>query len=141
MGQEARNFRPTTRFVSRAAVLSCVLTLLFAGAVRPAKAQGVQTVLHAQRRVFPEVGGGAAVIERDSAGRYYVLAAPASVIRIYTADGRHLGQIPNLQPGSAAIKYAVDFDLDPSGHVFVADRGANAVKIFAPMARSRPASR
>jgi hypothetical protein len=100
--------------------------------LRPAEAQGVQTVLHAQRRVFPDVGSGATVIERDAAGRYYILAAPANVIRIYTADGRQLGQIPNLQPGSATIKYAVDFDLDLSGRVFVADRGGNAVKIFTP---------
>jgi hypothetical protein len=99
---------------------------------RPAQAQGVQTVLHAQRRVFPDVGSGATVIERDAAGRYYILAAPASVIHIYTSDGKHLGQIPNLQPGSVTIKYAVDFDLDSSGRVFVADRGANAVKIYTP---------
>ena len=72
------------------------------------------------------------MIERDTAGRYYILAAPASVIHIYNSDGKHLGQIPNLQPGSASIKYAVDFDLDSSGRVFVADRGANAVRIFTP---------
>jgi hypothetical protein len=126
------------QFVWRAAVLTggcgCAfaLALLCACVERPAQAQGVQTVLHARGRVFPDVGSGAAVIERDAAGRYYILAAPATVIHIYTLDGKHLGQIPNLQPGSASIKYAVDFDLDSSGRVFVADRGANAVKIFTP---------
>jgi hypothetical protein len=126
------------KFVWCAAVLAggcgcaLALALLCACVEHPAQAQGVQTVLHARGRVFPEVGSGAAVIERDAAGRYYILAAPASVIHIYTSDGKHLGQIPNSQPGSATIKYAVDFDLDPSGRVFVADRGANAVKIFTP---------
>ena len=134
MWRQAGNSKQTFKLVSRVAVLACAFTLafVFACVERPAQAQGVQTVLHARGRVFPDVGSGAAVIERDAAGRYYILAAPASVIHIYTSDGKHLGQIPNLQPGSAAIKYAVDFDLDSSGRVFVADRGANAVKIFTP---------
>src|SRR5271170_1157108 len=134
MWRQAGNLRQTRKFVSRATVLACafVLALLCLCVERPAQAQGVQTVLHARGRMFPEVGSGAAVIERDAAGRYYILAAPASVIHIYTSDGKHLGQIPNLQPGSATIKYALDFDLDSSGRVFVADRGANAVKIFTP---------
>jgi hypothetical protein len=109
-----------------------LLVFLCACVEHPVQAQGVQTVLHARSRVFPDVGSGAALIERDAAGRYYILAAPASVIHIYNSDGKRLGQIPNLQPGSASIKYAVDFDLDSSGRVFVADRGANAVKIFTP---------
>jgi hypothetical protein len=138
MWRQAGNRKSMAKFVWRAAVLTggcgCafVLAFLFACVEHPAQAQGVQTVLHARGRVFPDVGIGAAVIERDAAGRYYILAAPASVIHIYTSDGKHLGQIPNLQPGSASIKYAVDFDLDSSGRVFVADRGANAVKIFTP---------
>src|SRR5580658_9599924 len=138
MWRQAGNRKSMAKFVWRAAVLTggcgCafVLAFLFACVQPPAQAQGVQTVLHARGRVFPEVGSGAAVIERDAAGRYYILAAPASVIHIYTSDGKPLGQIPNLQPGSASIKYAVVFDLDPSGRVFVADRGGNAVKIFTP---------
>src|SRR6202050_4046462 len=134
MRRQSTNSGQTWKFVSRAAVLASafVLAFLFSGMERPAHAQGVQTVLHARGRVFPDVGSGAAVIERDTAGRYYILGAPATVIHIYTSDGKHLGQIPNLQPGSASIKYAVDFDLDSSGRVFVADRGANAVKIFTP---------
>src|SRR5580704_9932673 len=136
MWRQAGNRKSMAKFVWRAAVLTggcgCAFVLAFLSACveHPAQAQGVQTVLHARGRVFPDVGIGAAVIERDAAGRYYILAAPASVIHIYTSDGKHLGQIPNLQPGSASIKYAVDFDLDSSGRVFVADRGANAVKIF-----------
>src|SRR5271156_2195661 len=109
-----------------------VLALAFAGMDRPAQAQGVQTVLHARGRVFPDVGRGAEAIERDAAGHYYVLAAPASVIWIYSADGKRIGQIPSAQAaGDATIKFAVDFDRDPaSGRIFVADRGANEVKIF-----------
>jgi hypothetical protein len=114
--------------------VACALALLFGCVGGPAQAQGVQTVLHARGRVFPDVGRGAEAIERDAADHYYVLAAPASVIWIYGADGKRIGQIPSAQAaGDATIKYAVDFDRDAaSGRIFVADRGSNAVKIFTP---------
>ncbi|MFZ3217078.1 MAG: hypothetical protein WA192_13560 [Candidatus Acidiferrales bacterium] len=118
--------------MTRIVVVVCAVALLLAGAERPVRGQGVQTVLHARRRVFPDVGRDASVIKRDAAGRYYVLAAPASLIWIYSPDGQRIGHIPSTQASNAAIKYAVDFDRDATGRVFVADRGANAVKIFTP---------
>src|SRR5580658_6769329 len=133
MGRWLINFRLTKGYTSRTVVLACafMLALAFASMDRPAQAQGVQAVLHARGRVFPDVGRGAEAIERDAAGHYYVLAVPASVIWIYSEDGRRIGQIPNAMVANAAIKYAVDFDRDAaSGRIFVADRGANAVKIF-----------
>jgi hypothetical protein len=132
MRQRLISQRLTKRYTSATALVACAGALLFGCLGGPAHAQGVQTVLHARGRVFPEVGRGAEAIERDPAGHYYVLAAPASVIWIYSADGKCIGQIPSAQAaGDAAIKYAVDFDRDAaSGRIFVADRGANAVKIF-----------
>jgi hypothetical protein len=139
MGRRAGNFRQSLRFVSRAVVSVCafVLALLLTGGELPTQAQGVQTVLHARGRVFPDVGRGATAIERDAAGHYYVLANPASIIWIYSADGTRVGQIPTAQARdavpAAAIKFAVDFDRDAaSGRIYVADRGANAVKIYTP---------
>jgi hypothetical protein len=118
-------------------VCACALALLFGCVDHPAPAQGVQTVLHARGRVFPDVGRDAAAIERDAAGHYYVLANPASIIWIYNAEGTRIGQIPSAEAraaaAAAAIKFAVDFDRDAvSGRIFVADRGANAVKIYTP---------
>src|SRR5271168_250698 len=132
MWHSTRNFGPAARYASGTVLFACAVAFLFAVADPPAQAQGVQTVLHARGRVFPDVGRGAAAIETDAAGRYYVLAAPANVIAIYSADGKRIGQIPSAQAaGDATIKFAVDFDRDPaSGRIFVADRGANAVKIF-----------
>jgi hypothetical protein len=126
------NQRLTKRYTSATTVLACAAAFLFGWVDGAAQAQGVQTVLYARDRVFPDVGRGAEAIERDPAGHYYVLAAPASVIWIYNADGKRIGQIPSAQaPGDATIKYAVDFDRDAaSGRIFVADRGANAVKTF-----------
>src|ERR1700691_3009116 len=132
MQQRLISQKLTNRYTSEAGLLACAAALLFGWVGGPARAQGVQTVLHARGRVFPEVGRGAEAIERDAAGHYYVLAAPASVIWIYSADGKRIGQIPGAQAaGDATIKYAVDFDRDAaSGRIFVADRGSNAVKIF-----------
>jgi hypothetical protein len=133
-GQQLINKRLTNSYTSAMAVLACAAALLFGCVNRPAHAQGVQTVLHARGRVFPDVGRGAEAIERDPAGHYYVLAAPASVIWIYSPDGKRIGQIPSAQAADdTTIKFAVDFDRDAaSGRIFVADRGANAVKIFTP---------
>jgi hypothetical protein len=132
MGRRLINKRLTNRYISATAFLACIAALLSGSVHGPARAQGVQTVLHARGRVFPDVGRGAEAIERDAAGHYYVLADPASVIWIYSADGKRTGQIPSAQAaGDASIKFAVDFDRDAaSGRIFVADRGANAVKIF-----------
>jgi hypothetical protein len=132
MRQRLISQRLPKRYTSRTAWVACAAAILCGWVCGSAQAQGVQTVLHARGRVFPEVGRGAEAIERDAAGHYYVLAAPASVIWIYSADGKRIGQIPSAQvTGDATIKYAVDFDRDAaSGRIFVADRGSNAVKIF-----------
>lgn len=140
--QSAANFRAqpapncvtesALKFSVRVGALNLAVLLLLGGVVCPAYGQAVQNVLHARRRVFPDVGRGAAEIERDAAGRYFVLAYPASVIWIYGANGQRIGQIPDAQSTTSEIKYAVDFDLDAEGRVFVADRGANAIKIFTP---------
>jgi hypothetical protein len=88
--------------------------------------------LLARGRVFPQIGAGVSVIKKDSAGRYYILAAPAKSIAIYQADGKRVGQIPNQNSHGATIAYAQDFDIDGSGRILIADRGANSVKVFAP---------
>ncbi len=86
----------------------------------------------ARSRVFPEIGPGMIALKRDPSGRYYILAAPANKIAVYSASGKRIGQIPNANSGSAKIAYAEDMDLDPAGQLYVADRGANAVKVFGP---------
>jgi hypothetical protein len=87
-----------------------------------------EIVAHA--RIFPGIGPGARALKRDSAGRYYVLAAPANAIAVFASDGKRAGQIPAADSQAAKIVFAEDIDLDLSGRLLVADRGANAVKIF-----------
>jgi len=95
-----------------------------------AQDQAFSREILARARVFPEIGPGVTALKRDAAGRYYVLAAPATAIQIYGADGKRLGQIPNSNSHGAKITYAQDIDLDAAGRLLVADRGANAIKIF-----------
>jgi hypothetical protein len=116
-------------FASCGLVLVATSPALFAP---PARGQGLRNVVHSGARVFPGVGPGVTALKRDSAGRYYVLAQPANRILLFDATGKSLGQIPNANSGGATIRYAVDIDLDSRGRLFVVDRGANAVKIFAP---------
>lgn len=110
-----------------------ILAAIAAGGSLPrvaAQDQAFTRPILARARVFPEIGPGVAALKRDSSGRYYVLASPASIIAIYGADGNRVGQIPNANSRGAKIVYAADIDVNAQGRLFVADRGANAVKIF-----------
>jgi len=98
----------------------------------------VDNDLLAKRRVFPAVGAGFRAVKRFSSGRnsslrYYILSAPRSAIAMYNTEGQRLGEVPAASAEkAAAIVYGEDLDIDSSGRVFVADRGANAVKVFNP---------
>jgi hypothetical protein len=96
----------------------------------PAGAQGLRTVVEARDRVFTKLGAGVTALKKDSAGRYYVLAKPATEIRVYDPSGNLTGKIPNANSGGAVIRYAVDIDLSPDGLIAVADRGSNAIEVF-----------
>jgi hypothetical protein len=114
----------------------CAIAGVSAWNLFPASAAGqnreiVREIL-ARSRVFPEIRAGVRALKRDSSGRYYVLAEPATVIYVYAPGGKRSGQIPNASSGDTKIVYAEDIDVDSSGRLFVADRGANAVKIFKP---------
>lgn len=97
----------------------------------PTRAQ-IENVIRSNGRMFPGVGADVRAIKRDSAGHYYILAKPQNMVWVYGADGQRLGQIPNANSGGATILYAADIDVDSSGNLLVADRGANAVDIFRP---------
>jgi hypothetical protein len=114
--------------------LAIVAAMAMAWNVSPAAGQDQEfsRELLSSARVFPEIGPGAAAIKSDSSGRYYVLAEPATTISIFRADGKRVGEIPNANSRGAKIAYAQDIDVDAKDRLYVADRGANAVKIFDP---------
>ncbi|MGB7228574.1 MAG: hypothetical protein WBD26_12555 [Candidatus Acidiferrales bacterium] len=128
-------FRPS--HVSTALVAGLFLSgAFFLLAPRNAYAQeGVlesQIEITARARLFPDVGPGIKAMKRDSHGRYYFLSTADHAVRIYTADNTFLGQVPRTDSGKAAIVDGADLDVDASGRVYVADRGANAVKVYMP---------
>ncbi|MFZ0738773.1 MAG: hypothetical protein WAM96_16880 [Candidatus Acidiferrales bacterium] len=112
--------------------MAMVLSVFLAPLARPVAGQTLHTVVEPRARVFPAVGAGVTALKRDSSGRYYILAKPASVISIYSSDGSLVGKIPNANSHGATIRFAVDIDLDASGRLYVVDRGANAIEIFNP---------
>jgi len=111
------------------------LCLPAGGLLMRVQAQDAQTEIVARARVLPEIGAGLVEMKRDSAGRYYAIASPANAILVFGPDGKRIGQVPVTSSPDLAkksrIDFAVDFDIDSEGRILVADRGANAVKIFA----------
>src|ERR1700719_3666152 len=124
-------------FGAFAALILFVLATMY---LAPAEGQNAPLEIRARAHVFPEVGAGLIAIKRDAAGHYYVVASPASTVQIFSTDGRRIGEIPdasiqdsNSQDAkkNSKVVFAADFDVDSGGRVLIADRGANAVKIFA----------
>lgn len=120
-----------SQFVVSLAVLAVIAAgWNFFPSLTAAQNQTQVSEILAHARIFPGIGPGVRALKRDSAGRYYLLAAPANVIAIFAADGTRAGQIPAANSQTAKIVFAEDIDLDAGGRLFVADRGANAVKVF-----------
>src|ERR1700741_3611969 len=122
------------------AFAALILFLLATVYLAASAGQNAPLEIRARARVFPEVGAGLIAIKRDAAGHYYVVASPASTVQIFSADGKRIGQIPDASvqdsnpqdtKKNSKVVFAADFDVDSGGRVLVADRGANAVKIFA----------
>jgi len=126
------NFPSMIKRLAARVSVSLILVIALAGVAKLAdlRAQELDIELISTAHLLPDVGPGLRAIHRDSAGRYFVLSAPGTVISIYTAGGKVVGKIPAITTKEASLLDAVDFDVDSSGRVVVADRGANAIKIF-----------
>lgn len=91
--------------------------------------------LEARQRLLPAVGQGVVALCRDSAGRYYVLTERSPAVDVFDAGGQPVARIPSTPSKDASLLYGVDLDVDGLGRLYVADRAADAVKIFAPDGR------
>src|SRR5487761_87343 len=116
-------------FAAAAAIAVCAALFLPARSSR-AQDNNMEIELTARARPFPDVGPGIKAVKRDAADRYYFLSTTDHAVRVYSADNTYLGQIPTHATGAAAIVYGQDMDVDAAGRVYVADRGANAVKVY-----------
>jgi hypothetical protein len=114
----------------------CLVTC-FAGS---AFAQQYDGDLTATKRLLPGIGPGLRAIKRGPDGNYYVLSAPGSSASVFSQAGKLIRTVPPLEENSAAnsssssqltsITFGEDLDVDAQGTVYVADRGANAIKIW-----------
>ena len=85
----------------------------------------------AQARILPDVGPGLRAIRRGPSGNYYILTAPGAAAAIYSPDGTRIGQVPAAPSPDSSIVYGSDLQVDSTGRVYIADRAANAIKIYA----------
>ena len=113
----------------------CLLSC-FAGS---ALAQQYDGDLTATKRLLPGVGPGLRAVKRGADGNYYVLTAPGSSASVFDPAGKLIRRVPALEEGKdvspqsrqlESIMYGEDLDEDAQGTVYVADRGANAIKIW-----------
>ncbi len=95
--------------------------------------------LTAKKRLLPGVGPGLRAVKRGADGNYYVLSAPGSSAAVFDAAGKLVRRVPAFEddkgpspqsPQLATITFGEDMDVDAQGTVYVADRGANAIKIW-----------
>ena len=93
--------------------------------------------LTSKARVFSTIGPGLRSVRIGADGSTYVLTAPNDHVAVFGKDGKLLRNIPDY-PGEAgpvsaelrAIRFGESMDVDAAGTVYVADRAANAVKIW-----------
>lgn len=85
----------------------------------------------AQARILPDVGPGLRAIRRGPSGNYYILTAPGAAAAVYSPDGSRIGQVPAAPSPDSSIVYGSDLQVDSAGRVYIADRAANAIKIYA----------
>lgn len=90
---------------------------------------------------MPGIGPGLRTVKRGVDGNYYVLTSPGSSASVFDPAGKLVKRVPGYEEGNgknpapqspqlAAITFGEDLDVDSQGTVYVADRGANAIKIW-----------
>jgi hypothetical protein len=116
--------------------ISVALLFVLVFSTAAARAQ-TEPQLEATKRLFAEVPG-IRNIKHLADGRYFVLTSNS--VFIFDAKYSKLSQIPapiakptaEQKKAPPPIVYAEDFDVDSAGRVYIADRGANALRIFSP---------
>ena len=123
--------RKKTGLFWAAVAISCFCSVLWGGAAE------IDDQLMASRRVFPTIGPGLRALRLGSDGKFYALTSPGTSVAIFDAKGAALAKVPDYaqnagptSPELRAIEFGEDMDVARNGAVYVADRGANAVKVW-----------
>jgi hypothetical protein len=116
------------------------------GAACGAAAQ-VDGELVAKRRVYAPIGPGLKAVRHGADGKFYVLASPNPGLIVFSPDGKKLlamkessglpaAALEELRKsGEVLTQFGEDCDVDADGNIYVADRGANAVQVYAKEGR------
>jgi len=118
---------PTVRVVAVLCLQACL-----AGSL-PAQGEGDLT---ARQRIFPGVGPGLRTVKQGMDGHIYVLASPSPGLLVFDAQGKQVLSVgaPGISAGAnagrAPITFGEDCDADAEGKIYVADRGANLIRVF-----------
>jgi len=116
------------------------------GAACGAAAQ-VDGELVAKRRVYAPIGPGLKAVRHGADGKFYVLASPNPGLIVFSPDGKKLlamkesSGLPAAafeelrKSGEVLTQFGEDCDVDADGNIYVADRGANAVQVYAKEGR------
>src|SRR5260370_7028033 len=93
--------------------------------------------LIARQRVFPGVGPGLRTVKRGADGRLYILASPSPGLLVFDAQGKQVLSINEVGmaeggtgQGRSLITFGEDCDSGAEGKIYVADPGANLIRVF-----------
>jgi hypothetical protein len=123
------------------AVLCLVLSAAYGAAAQ------VDGELVAKRRVYAPIGPGLKAVRHGADGKFYVLASPNPGLIVFSPEGKKLLAVKEssgLQPaaldelrktGEVLTQFGEDCDVDADGTIYIADRGANAVQVYAKEGR------
>lgn len=78
----------------------------------------------------PDLFGRVRGLEVDALGRIYVLEEQAQELRVFDASGRHVRTIGRKGGGPGEFARAVDLELGPHGHLWVADPSNGRVSVI-----------
>ena len=103
-----------------------------------ARAQEPEEIdLFAKQRILPAIGPGLRAVRQGADGRLYILASPSPGLVVVDTKGKQLLSIsedPTATGNAAAshslISFGDDCDVDAEGKIYVADRGANLIRVF-----------
>src|SRR5258707_11435579 len=124
------------RVGSKRNVLAVMCLLACVGAATMAQEQ-IEAELSAEQRILPAIGPGLRAIRQGADGRLYVLASPTPGLLVFNSAGKQLLAIGEFSPSTvgvnaspAFINFGDDCDVDADGKIYVADRGANVIRVF-----------
>lgn len=113
------------------------MCLLACACTRAMAQEQIESELSAKQRILPQIGPGLRAVRQGADGRLYVLASPSPGLLVFDAAGKQvlsIGEAPagaRTNAGSSLMAFGEDCDVDAEGKIYVADRGADLIRVFA----------